>query len=59
MIYYDEIGEKQLYKEALYNYAESKGELADRRAAITELYKGIDADIEMELTADLVGEYLF
>ncbi len=43
----------------LFKYAESKGELASRKAALTELYKGIDADIDKELTADLVGDYLF
>ena len=44
---------------ALFEYAESKGELASRKAALTELYNGIDADIDAELTADLVGDYLF
>ena len=46
-------------REALYAYAESKGELANRRTALTELYNGMNADIDAELTADLVGEYLF
>ena len=46
-------------QEALYKYAESKGELESRRADLTNLYKGMDADIEAELTADLVGDYLF
>lgn len=46
-------------QKALYAYAESKGELADRRGAITELYKGMNADIDSELTADLIGDYLF
>ena len=45
---------------ALFKYAESKGELASRKAALTETYKDIkDADIDKELTADLVGDYLF
>ena len=44
---------------ALYEYAESKGELTSRRDALTNLYSGMDADIENELTADLVGDYLF
>ena len=44
---------------ALFEYAESKGELASRKAALTELYNGIDTDIDAELTADLVGDYLF
>ncbi len=46
-------------RNALYAYAESKGELESRRAALTELYKDIDADVEAELTADLIGDYLF
>ena len=44
---------------ALFAYAESKGELESKRATLTELYKGMDADIDAELTADLVGDYLF
>ena len=45
----------------LFKYAESKGELATRRNALEKLYKskGINADIDEELTADLVGDYLF
>ncbi len=46
-------------REALYAYAESKGELASRKADLAELYNGINADIDAELTADLVGDYLF
>ena len=46
-------------QKSLFAYAESKGELASRRAALTELYANMDADIDAELTADLVGEYLF
>lgn len=40
--------------------AVKKGEYQSRYDEITELYKDIeDADIEKELTADLVGDYLF
>ena len=46
-------------QETLFKYAESKGELASRKAALTELYKGIDTDIDEELTCDLIGDYLF
>lgn len=47
-------------RNALYAYAESKGELASRKAEIEELYKNIqDTDIDAELTADLIGDYLF
>lgn len=43
----------------LYAYAESKGELETKRQEIIDTYEGMDADIESELTADLLGEYLF
>lgn len=46
-------------RESLYAYAESKGELASRRAKTAKMYDGKNADIEAELTADLVGDYLF
>ena len=46
-------------RNALYAYAESKGELEGRRAYLNELYQNMDADVEAELTADLVGDYLF
>lgn len=47
-------------RNALYEFAESKGELESRRKSLTELYKDIEnTDIEAELTADLVGDYLF
>lgn len=55
-------GTKELYdamKKTLFEYAESKGELETRRKAIKELYKGMKADIDSELTAELVGDYLF
>lgn len=40
--------------------AESKGEYQARYDEISKLYEGIEgADIEKELTADLVGDYIF
>lgn len=48
------------FRETLFRYAESRGELESRRASLAETYKDVkDADIDAELTADLVGEYLF
>ena len=51
---------------ALFKYAESKGEYQSRYDKLTELYRGVkgyetdfDAKITKELTADLVGDYLF
>ncbi|MBR2388153.1 MAG: hypothetical protein IKB02_05460 [Clostridia bacterium] len=50
----------ELYGElqkTLFEYAKSKGEYDSRRAALGELYA--EKDIDTELTADLVGDYLF
>ena len=46
-------------QKSLFAYAESKGELESRKSALAELYNGVDADIDAELTSDLVGDYLF
>ena len=53
----------ELYTElqqAVKEYATTKGVYDTKLAELTELYKGVDkANIENELTSDLVGEYLF
>lgn len=53
----------ELYTElqsAMFEYAKSKGDYQGRYDTLTELYKNIEgADINAELTADLVGDYLF
>lgn len=53
----------ELYNElqsAITEYAKSKGDYQGRYDTLTELYKDIEgADIDAELTADLVGDYLF
>ena len=53
----------ELYTElqnAVKQYAESKGDYKARLDAITKLYEGVkDADVNAEITADLVGDYLF
>ena len=53
----------ELYTEmqsALFEYAKSKKDYDGRRKSLEELYKNVeDADIDAELTADLVGDYLF
>ena len=47
-------------QQTLFNYAKSKGDYQSRYDTLTELYKGVkDANVEAELTADLVGDYLF
>lgn len=53
----------ELYTElqkAVLQYAETKKDVADRRAVLEKLYANVEgADIDAELTADLVGDYLF
>lgn len=53
----------ELYNElqkAVVEYAKTKGEYKSRYDALAELYKNVEnADIDAELTADLVGDYLF
>ena len=45
---------------ALFECAKSKNDYQSRYDALTELYKDVEtADIDAELTADLVGDYLF
>ena len=53
----------ELYAEmqsALFEYAKSKNDYDSRRKSLEELYKNVEGvDYSAELTADLVGEYLF
>ena len=50
----------QALQSVLKEYATTKGEYQTRYDALAETYKNIDgADIDAELTADLVGDYLF
>ncbi len=45
---------------AIVEYAKKKGDYGTRYKTVSELYKDMDgAEIEKELTAELVGEYLF
>ena len=47
-------------QEAVKQYAIAKGEYDTRLKALSKLYEGIEgANIEAELTADLVGDYIF
>ena len=52
-----------LYSElqtAITEYAKSKGDYDSRFEAISKLYEGVEnVNVENELTADLVGDYLF
>lgn len=40
-------------------YATTKGEYNERYKQISSLYQGTNANVENEITADLVGDYLF
>ena len=44
---------------AVTEYAKGKKEYDSRLKELTELYKGKNANVEQELVADLVGDYLF
>ena len=46
-------------KQVAIEYAKSKGDYDTRIESLTKLYEGTNADIEAELTSDIVGEYLF
>ena len=44
---------------AVKEYATMKGEYDARVKVVSELYRNVDANIENEVTADLVGDYIF
>jgi len=47
-------------KQAVKEYATAKGEYDTRLAKLNELYNGVkNADVENELTSDIIGDYLF
>lgn len=47
-------------QDAIFEYAKTKGEYNDRKAKLHSLYKNVKgANVNNELTADLVGDYLF
>ena len=47
-------------QQTVIEYAKSKGDYQGRYDSLTELYKDIEgANVDAELTADLVGDYLF
>lgn len=46
-------------KQVAIEYAKTKGDYDARIERLTKLYEGTNADIEAELTSDIVGEYLF
>lgn len=52
-------GEYTALQNIVKEYATTKGEYNERLKQISSLYQGVNADIESEITADLVGDYLF
>lgn len=46
-------------KNHVIKYAKDKGEYASRLEELTEIYKDTNANVEEELVADLIGEYVF
>ena len=51
--------EYTLLQNAVKEYAKSKGDYNHRIKSTEKLYSGLDANIENEVTSDLVGEYIF
>ena len=51
--------EYEALQEMVKEYATTKGEYDSRYKELSELYKGVDANLENEITSDLVGDYLF
>lgn len=50
----------QTLQDTVIEYAKAKGDYQGRYDALAKLYEGVEgADINAELTADLVGDYLF
>ena len=47
-------------QKTIIEYSKTKGDYQSRYDTLKKLYEGVkDADIDAELTADLVGDYLF
>ena len=52
--------EYKALQNAIFNYAKEKGDYNERYDNLSALYQNVkNADIDSELTADLVGDYLF
>ena len=52
--------EYQELQQSIFEYAKQKGDFDGRQQTLRELYKDVEnADINSEITADLVGDYLF
>lgn len=56
----EKLGEYDKLQEALFKYAQTKGEYEDRLASVQRRYNKLGEDGQKkELTADLLGEYIF
>ena len=52
--------EYQELQQNIFEYAKQKGDFEERQQTLSELYKDVEnADVDGEITADLVGDYLF
>lgn len=51
--------EYQFLQKVVKEYAQSKNDYEHRIKSTEKLYEGLDANIENEVTSDLVGEYIF
>lgn len=51
--------EYKLLQDAVKEYATTKGEYDTKLQSLTKMYEGTDANIDAEITSDLVGDYLF
>ena len=51
--------EYQYLQKVVKEYAQSKNDYEHRIKSTEKLYEGLDANIENEVTSDLVGEYIF
>lgn len=51
--------EYKVLQDTVREYAELKGEYQTKKESLTKLYEGTAANIENEITSDLVGEYIF
>lgn len=52
-------GEYKTLQDIVKQYATTKGDYDVRLQSMKKLYEGVDANLENEITADLVGDYLF
>lgn len=55
----EDTNEYKALQDIVKEYATTKGDYDSKFKQMSKLYEGVDANIENEITADLVGDYLF